>query len=878
MKLRGKSRMNCLNTSLAVVLSLLAVTHLFGPAKTNAGARETAKRSASGTETPGETLGRFRLNTAHDANPQTMGGGSPARAAQDKEPATGLAPAPDSVTTPLPALTGSYAVGRRLFHWTDEAQVDADCPGGHREVAAWIWYPASLKENSTPAEWLPGEWGEAFWSSFVTSHPDAAGYGKRHPVRSVLTHAYADAPIAPGSPSYPVVLFAPGFGNNVLLYTALLEDLASHGYIVVGINPTHFTGFAVLSDGRVPEDRSSPPSDNPIGHLIQAHGVILGDAVFALKQLELLNADAGGPFRDRLDLEHVGSIGHSIGGSVAVHLASEDRRVVAAVNVDGTIAPGGTYPAKPLLILNHAGNELTPGDGFSAAAQAARPGYQLIVAGTTHNFSTDMGFMPFLPPSARNLVQPKPKMAPEGRTPTTRRMARGPEAGNDRPRGRVFGAPTPLVGSANPARTLAVTCAYVEAFFGHYLKGERTALLDGPSLDYPEVTFKSKPEASPQPMRSVGPGGPDFAIDAKDRAEALDDLVRALEQCYVYPEIGENVVKMIRERQERGEYDSITSSRALAHLLNKQMRDVAHDHHLGVMTLPPGKHMPKPGPEPRNPTPVPDFFGKNGNYGFERVEHLEGNLGYLKLNMFVGAEEEGGDIAAAAMTFLANSDALIIDLRGNGGGGPGMVQLLASYFFAGDPVHLNDMVFRRPGAQDFDVEQRWTQPVVAGPRYVDKEVYVLTGPHTFSAAEEFIYDLQALKRVTVVGEATGGGANMATGMPLGGRFAVNMPTGRSVNPITKTNWEGVGIKPDIEVPQEDALRTAQRTALEHLTAKTSDKGELFRFQMALNSLETTSESGSRRTTAPLPGAAVPGGDGVRVPEGATPPRPRQISQ
>jgi C-terminal processing protease CtpA/Prc len=184
----------------------------------------------------------------------------------------------------------------------------------------------------------------------------------------------------------------------------------------------------------------------------------------------------------------------------------------------------------------------------------------------------------------------------------------------------------------------------------------------------------------------------------------------------------------------------------------------------------------------------------------------------------------GGTTVAGAMAFLANTDALIIDLRENHGGNPAMVALLATYFFSGDrDVHLNDLEWRDDGTNHYTVTQWWTLPYVPGERYLDREVYVLTSHGTFSGAEEFAYDLQTQKRATIVGEVTGGGANPGGGVRLADHFSVFMPRGRAINPITKKNWEEVGVKPDIEVNQQDALKVAQKTALQHLIAKATDE-------------------------------------------------------
>jgi hypothetical protein len=202
-----------------------------------------------------------------------------------------------------------------------------------------------------------------------------------------------------------------------------------------------------------------------------------------------------------------------------------------------------------------------------------------------------------------------------------------------------------------------------------------------------------------------------------------------------------------------------------------------------------------------------------------RVERLAGNVGYLELDGFLDAEAAAGP-AAAAMTFLANTDALIIDLRRNGGGSPHGVALLCSYLFdAEKPVHLNSLYWRRGNR----TEEFWTRKDVAGPRYVGKDVYVLTSARTFSAAEEFTYNLQCLKRATVVGETTGGGAHPGGGFPLGEHFVMFVPTGRAINPITKTNWEGIGVKPDLAVPADKALEAAHERAVQKLLEKVPDE-------------------------------------------------------
>ena len=127
-------------------------------------------------------------------------------------------------------------------------------------------------------------------------------------------------------------------------------------------------------------------------------------------------------------------------------------------------------------------------------------------------------------------------------------------------------------------------------------------------------------------------------------------------------------------------------------------------------------------------------------------------------------------------------------------------------------MHLSSLAYRLEGTTDYDLTQVWTSPYVPGERYLDKAVYILTSERTFSAAEEFTYDLQALKRVTVIGATTAGGANPGGPYRLGDHFYAGMPRGHSINPVTKTNWEGTGIQADVKVPATDAIKVARRMA------------------------------------------------------------------
>jgi C-terminal processing protease CtpA/Prc len=346
---------------------------------------------------------------------------------------------------------------------------------------------------------------------------------------------------------------------------------------------------------------------------------------------------------------------------------------------------------------------------------------------------------------------------------------------------------------------------------------------------------------------------PDLKVTPEQRTEVIDGVIKNVTEFYVYPEKGKQMAKALRTRQENKEYDAITSAKVLAETLTAHLQEIGHDKHLRLMyshdSLPRKRTLTAQDRERMR------SMQSKGNYGFEKIERLDGNIGYLELRGFLDAEA-GGDTAAAAMTFLGNTDALIIDLRHNGGGSPGMVALLCSYFFAGERKHLNDLIWREEGGERID--QWWTLPHVPGKRYVDKDVYILTSKRTFSAAEEFTYDLQALKRATVVGETTGGGAHPGGPRPINDHFVIFMPSGRAVNPITKTNWEGTGVKPDVEAPADQALQTAHLLALNKLLAK-ADADPRWKEQLQ-RSIDKTRKELDERKKQPEPSPAVPPGN------------------
>jgi hypothetical protein len=330
------------------------------------------------------------------------------------------------------------------------------------------------------------------------------------------------------------------------------------------------------------------------------------------------------------------------------------------------------------------------------------------------------------------------------------------------------------------------------------------------------------------------PDQPDLTLDSAARRQVIEAMLQHVHDYYVFPSKAGEIEKALRERLARGEYDQINSARQFAATLTQQLQALAHDKHLRVAYSykPLPQHLGRGGPGPAE-------MGRL-NYGFERVERLPGNIGYVDFRNFVPAEL-GKETVAAVFSFLANTDAIIFDLRKNGGGDPAMVAQMVSYLVGPEPVHLNDIYWRYGDSER--KEEFWTQKEVAGKRYGrTKDVYVLTSSRTFSGGEEFTYDLKTLKRAIIVGETTGGGANPGGPFRLNDHFAVMVPRGHAVNPVTKTNWEGVGVEPDVKAPADDALKTAQVMALKKLAAKATDAELRSALERELASLQKESAS------------------------------------
>lgn len=299
-------------------------------------------------------------------------------------------------------------------------------------------------------------------------------------------------------------------------------------------------------------------------------------------------------------------------------------------------------------------------------------------------------------------------------------------------------------------------------------------------------------------------------------SEILQSVGQLLHDKYAFAEKGAQAAIEILARMEQGTYDLDRAE--FAEAVTHDLQTITADHHLRVVYDPERvSKFRNPGNQGNHPDPA--ALAKLRNHGFARVENLKGNIGYVDIHHFF-SPEISGDSAAAAMRLITDSDAVIIDLRNSTGGNPNMVQFLCSYFVGGaTPVHLNSITSRPQRA----TTEYWTLPDVPGKRMPDVDLTILTSAHTFSGGEEFAYNLKHLKRASLVGEPTAGGANPAGIDIISDDFYVTIPHATPTNPVTGTNWEGCGVKPHIGVHAAKALELAHTQALSRLIDATIDE-------------------------------------------------------
>ena len=351
------------------------------------------------------------------------------------------------------------------------------------------------------------------------------------------------------------------------------------------------------------------------------------------------------------------------------------------------------------------------------------------------------------------------------------------------------------------------------------------------------TSLAAAPVAFATPLTAAGAQSPQGSgsqspvrLDAAKRRAVIDTLAARLKRHYVDADTGAMIADRVRARLSAGAYDTITSPARFAEVLTTDLRLVNDDRHLNVTynplqqalrpppegirmgTLPPA--LPPVGPPPTGPGAD---AARRSNYGLGRVDVLPGNVGYMDIRGFSGAAAVVGAIKSA-LEYLQGTDALIFDLRRNGGGSPFSVNVIISHFTNGDTIP-SLTVTNRSANQKFT---RYTYAQVPGPRRPTVPLYVLTSGATASAGEDFTFVLKNMGRATIVGGTTAGAGHNNANVDLGEGFAASISFTRVTDPKTGAEWERVGVTPDIRVDQAQALDVAHAHALKTIAATEPD--------------------------------------------------------
>ena len=295
-----------------------------------------------------------------------------------------------------------------------------------------------------------------------------------------------------------------------------------------------------------------------------------------------------------------------------------------------------------------------------------------------------------------------------------------------------------------------------------------------------------------------------------DPPALIDAIVNRLQAGYIFPDRAAEAERLLRANLEAGRYGSRVDEQ-LCDRINEDLLTACADKHLRLIWHVASEDT---GESPKSDdeliAALREMF-RVENYGIRRVERLPGNVGLIALTLIPEAAT-AGEAMAAAMRLISHTHGLILDLRAARGGAPDGVAFLASFLFPDGETRLSDVIEGPHGP----ARQFWTSGYLPGPRYLHRPVFVLVSGTTFSGGEALAYDLQALGRATIVGEVTRGGAHPSSVLSLGDNVELRLPVARTVNPITGTDWEAVGVQPDTAVPAEKALETAHAAILDQL--------------------------------------------------------------
>ncbi len=320
-------------------------------------------------------------------------------------------------------------------------------------------------------------------------------------------------------------------------------------------------------------------------------------------------------------------------------------------------------------------------------------------------------------------------------------------------------------------------------------------------------------------------------LDPATRKAVLEEISGLVEKKYVLADKAPGFAKEFRARAGAGAYDAFTDAKDFAARITTDLVAITHDKHLNFRVVEPSD-IKEQAVSPLH-HPVRYFrLKQKENVGFTRLEFVEPRIGYLELRRF-NSFGEAKPMVLAAMKFLENARAIIIDVRENGGGSG---DYLSSYFLP-YPTQLTGSFSRERGT----TEECWTRGDTGLEPRLDVPVFILIGPRTFSAAEAFAYDMQSRKRATLIGQPTGGGAHSVDVFPVADAFEFYISTARGISPVTGGNWEGTGVLPDISAPSDQALATAVAEAKK--AGEAYGRAEEERVQKAVAEMQALSDRG-----------------------------------
>jgi hypothetical protein len=302
----------------------------------------------------------------------------------------------------------------------------------------------------------------------------------------------------------------------------------------------------------------------------------------------------------------------------------------------------------------------------------------------------------------------------------------------------------------------------------------------------------------------------------RDQARgAVDGVIKLVEAHYVFPDKRAAIAGTIKQARDGGRYD-VTSPHELGERVSADLLAASADGHLS-MSYDPEQFAELRKPDNRlSESPFGPEVGRQRNDGYEEQKVLAGNVRYVRVSNFMWFEERTPAIIDAAARFLGGGDAVIVDLRGNGGGSAESVQRLVSYFFPGAGQEL--MRFHDGISGQTSVNRVLGN--LPAPRLNGRPFYVLIDGGAGSASEEFAYHVQQFKLGTLVGRTTAGAANNNQLYPIAPFFVASISVGRPEHPVSRTNWEGVGVAPHIETPTAAAaLDQAHLLALRQLAQR-----------------------------------------------------------